>query len=372
MLRNLLSVILIGLLGFGGIPSVLTVEVTYNVTVIPNPLEYCFVNNYTLRRNNDPSTQLIIVDDTGDWLVANNGTDLLLFSTNVSDCEDDDYNPNVVIYVVQVSMSCIVILSASCTIILHLCLKDLHNEFGLLVAIMCFFVLLTNLTTLVHSKYQFINKVNDLGYICAVLVYTKLSFIFFYHSTIITIYFHFAYLMYNTYKLRSFGPNLNKKLICKYVTFIVLLTIICTSLVTTCDVMSGRTAFDTVNGHCAIDVNVIDIRNISSWLIPMLLLLIAVTQLIIFGLGIILYFVVSRDLCTLKTTDVKVCITLVSTSGLQAILFVVSFLLIKNHSTSIPVLFTTVGVLVEQLVLLMMLIKKAVVSSSAEKKQSKN
>ena len=178
--------------------------------------------------------------------------------------------------------------------------------------------------------------------------------------------------MYNTYKLRSFGPNLNKKLICKYVTFIVLLTIICTSLVTTCDVMSGRTAFDTVNGHCAIDVNVIDIRNISSWLIPMLLLLIAVTQLIIFGLGIILYFVVSRDLCTLKTTDVKVCITLVSTSGLQAILFVVSFLLIKNHSTSIPVLFTTVGVLVEQLVLLMMLIKKAVVSSSAEKKQSKN
>ena len=373
MSRSLLSVIWIGLLGFGGIPSVLTVEVTYNITVIPNPLEYCFVDSYILRRVNDTNTELIIVDDTGDWLVVNNGTDLLLLSKNLPDCEDDVYNPSIVICAVQVSMSCIVILSALCTIILHFRMKDLHNEFGLLVTIMCFFIFLTHLTTLVHSRYQFTSKANGVGYICAVLVYTKLSFIIFYHSTIITIYFHFAYLMYNTYKLRTVGPNLNGKLICKYVTFIVLLTIICMSLFIICDLMSNRIAFDTVDGYCAIHVKFINIRHVFSWLIPIgLLLLMIVTQLIIFGVGIILYFLVSRNLCALNTTDVRVCVTLVSTSGLHAILFFILFFSIKlknNHSTIIPFLMTTVGMLVQQIILLIMLLKKSIVS---EIKQYKN
>jgi len=317
----------------------------------------------------DAGVQLTIVDDSEDWLVVTNGTDLLFLPTNnLSDCEDNVYNPNIVIFAVQTPMNCIIILSAVCIIFLHLCLKDLRNEFGVLVVIMCFFVVLTNVAVIVHGWYQFIHKVNNMGNICAVIVYTRLTFAFCYHSTVITIYLHFAYLMYNTYKLRAVGPNLNGKLICKYIAFIVLLTTTCMSLLITCDAMSNRTAFVTVDGYCVNKVD--DNTNVFSWVFLVTLLFLIAAQTIMFSIGMILYFVVSRDFCAFKTTDVRVCLALISTSGLHAVLFVIFYFVINlDHSTS--KLFTTIGALVEQLILLMMLLKKAVTSNSSQNRSCK-
>ena len=92
MMRNLLLVVCTALLSSG-----LTLELTYNATVISIPLHYCFVNNNTVREKTGFKAQLTIVENNGDWIVINNGTtDLLLLTTNVTDCEV--YNPSIVLY----------------------------------------------------------------------------------------------------------------------------------------------------------------------------------------------------------------------------------------------------------------------------------
>jgi len=103
-----------------------------------------------------------------------------------------------------------------------------------------------------------------------------------------------------------------------------------------------------------------------------LLFLMIIMQLMIFCLGMSLYFVVSRNLCILKATDVKVCLILLCTSGLHDVLFLISFFSIKNRSTSVPVLFTSIGILVEQVVLFAMLFKKVVLSSYTKSEECKN
>ena len=174
--------------------SGLSVEVKYNVTVMSNPLDYCFASNNTVREKTDSKTQLMIVEDDGDWIVINNGTkDLLLLSTNITDCEV--YNPSIVLYTLLTVIECIIILSAASTITLHFCLNSLRNDFGVLVMIMCFFVILTRVVMLARYQYQFTHKANKQGYICAVMIYTKLIFVFFYRSTVITIHYHFTFLM---------------------------------------------------------------------------------------------------------------------------------------------------------------------------------
>ena len=133
MMRTLLLVLCTALLnGDTG----LTVEVTYNVTVISNPLDYCFASNNTVREKIGSKAQLTIVEDDGDWMVINNGTTHLLqnlLTTNVTDCKV--YNPSIALYAVLTVIECIIILSAACIIALHLCLKSLRNDFGVLVMI---------------------------------------------------------------------------------------------------------------------------------------------------------------------------------------------------------------------------------------------
>ena len=92
----------------------------------------------------------------------------------------------------------VIILLAACNITLHWCFKTLRNDFGVLVVTMCFSVLILHAFTLALNQYKFVYKVNDKGYICAVMQYTRLIFSFIYFSTMITIHFHFALLMYKT------------------------------------------------------------------------------------------------------------------------------------------------------------------------------
>ena len=338
--------------------SGLAVEVTYNVTVILNPLDYCFASNNTVREKTDYKTQLTIVEDNGDWIVINNGTtDLFLLSANVTECKV--YNPSIVLYAVQTVIECIIILSAACTITLHLCLKSLRNDFGAVVMIMCFFVIMMRVFTLAQHQYQYIHKVNNQGCICAVVIYIRLIFVIFYHSTVIVIYFHFAFLMYNTHKLRQVESNINTKLLCKYFAFTILLTICIMSPIITSDIMFSRASFATDEGYCAIKVE----DGTSLHIFSILILLVVLLQMVMFGLAMMLYLTVSRSFCEIKRTDVKVCLALVSTSGIDGVLFLALFFIIKDHSTSVTLLVISVGILIEQLLLLILLCKKATTSS---------
>ena len=188
-------------------------------------------------------------------------------------------------------------------------------------------------TAFVYNRYQFTHKVDESGSVCAVIVYVRVVFAVVYHATVMTIFFHFTYLMYNTYKLRSVGPDLNTKLICKYITFIITVTIICAVLLIPYDVTVSRNAFTTTGGYCASEY---EDTNKGSWLLLLVALLAAlVVQVLMFGLGLILYFLVSRNLCELRSIDIGVCLLLLSTSGLGAVLFVITSLFGTSNSVCI-------------------------------------
>ena len=365
VMRTLLLVLCTALLSCD---SGLAVQVTYNDTVISNPLDYCFVNNNTVREKTDSKAQQTIVEDDGDWIVINNGTtDLLLLSTNITDCEV--YNPNIIVYAAQVIIDCVIILAAVCTIILHLFFKTLRNDFGVLVMTMSFFVLMLHICTLTLNQYQFMYKVNNRKFICAVLEHSRITLLIIYHTTTVMIHFHFVFLMYNTHKLRPVESDISASLLCKYFTFICLLTTSIMSPIITSDVMFSKIFFATEEGYCAIKFGK---DNITFQILSVVLPLMVVAQILMFGIGMTLYLMANKSSCELKRTDVKVCLALVSTAGLSGVLFIISFFLSKDHSTSVPLLLASIGAVMEQLLLLITLCKKAITSNDIKIGSCKN
>ena len=364
-MRSLLLVVCTTLLSC---VSGLAVKVTYNVTLISNSLDYCFVNNNTVRKKTDSKAQLTTVEDDGDWIVINNGTtDLLLLSTNITDCKV--YNPNIIVFAAQIIVDCVIILSAACTIFLHLLFKTLRNDFGVLVMTMSFFVIMLHICSLTLNQYQFMYKVNNRRFICAMLEHSRMTLLIIYHTTTVMIHFHFVFLMYNTHKLRPVESDINASLLCKYFTFICFLTTGIMSPIITSDVIFSNLFFTTEEGYCAIKF---EKENTTFKILSVVLPLMVVAQMFMFGIGIILYLMVNRSSCELKRTDVKVCLALVSTAGLSSVLFIISFFSIKDHSTSIPLLLASIGAVMEQLLLLITLCKKAIISSAVKINSCKN
>ena len=173
MSRYFLLVILVNLIVVDGISSS---YININTTEImtSNFSDYCFVNSSIIRRNSD-DTQLVIADDTDDYLVATDGINFLEISNDIMNCESDFYSPKHVIYSIQTTMSCIVVLTTLSTIALHLYFKELQNEFGILVIVLCSTLLFGYTSKFVYNRYQFTHKVNDNGTVCALLLYIRLT-----------------------------------------------------------------------------------------------------------------------------------------------------------------------------------------------------
>ena len=352
---NLVSVVCIAFLISDSISSVRSIEVTNDTQADLELLiqtDYCYVNNCTVRRRHD-GTNLTIVNDTGDWLVVSNDgefeVELFLLPTNISDCKDDFYSPDIVIYAVQTVINCITLLLACGTIFLHLHFKRLQTVFGMLITILCFFVAMGYVVIFVHNRYQYTHKVNDSSGVCAMLLYVRGTFIFLYHSTVVTVFYHFTKLMYNTYKVRSVPCKFDAKLFCKYITFIVSLTMVCALLIVPYDLSVTRNTFATADGYCEIEFE--DHVTESFYIYITLLSLIIAAQMIIFSLGLILYFLSNKNFCEFKTINIRVCLALISTSGLNTLLFLMSYSL--SGSTHIPILLSSIATVLEQFVLLM-------------------
>ena len=312
-----------------------------------NHVEYCFTNDSTIRSKVNTDELLTVINETGDWLVAANDIDRFVISTNISDCEDDVYNPDIAIYAVQTSIYAINFLSATFTISLHLYFKELQTVFGILIIMFCFFLNVDHVVTFVHNRYQFTHEVSN-GEICATFVYMRGILTFLYHATKFTLLFHFTYLMYNTYRVRSDSKRFDKKLMIKYIIFIVSLTTIYSMVVIPYDLAVTRSAFDTEGRYCAI--NFLD-DGASVAIFIAQLSLIFVIELITFGIGIVFYILVSKRFCEFKSSDIRVCFILVSTAGLNTLFFLVAYS-VSGGSSGITFVASSIGTFVEQSVLL--------------------
>ena len=182
-----------------------------------NYLECCIFNDSSIIKKVD-GTLLDIVNDTGDWLLSTDGTSLFMCPANGSYCEDDDYKPDIVLYSLQTFFYCINFLFASCTIALHLYIKDMRTVFGILITMICLLLDVYQIITFIHNRYQFTHTM-DKSAVCAMFVYLRSVLSFMDHSIKLTILFCFTYLMYNSYRAKSAGPRLDKKLIMLFLFF---------------------------------------------------------------------------------------------------------------------------------------------------------
>jgi len=331
--------------------------VVSNDTIETKISEYCFFNNSTIKRKLDDSL-LNITNDTGDWLVATDGIDYFVLPTNGSDCDDNIYNPNMVIYAVLTSVYCFIFLIATCTIALHLYFKELQTVFGILITMYCLVLNTDNTITFVHNKYQYTHKINDNAGLCAMFVYVRGALAFFYHSIKVTVLFHFTYLMHSGYRMRSGGARFDKKLMCKYFTFMISLTTIYVMVVLPYDLAVARDAFKTRGGYC--EVNFVD--GTSVYIFIAQLTLIFVVEVTTFCVGIVFYFLVSKRCCDFNSSDLRVSLTLVSTSGLNRILFLMPYVFMG--SGGITFVTASIGTCTEQLILLIIFLTSKKVKST--------
>ena len=119
-----------------------------------NQVEYCIVNDSTIREKTGDGF-LIVINDTGDWFIVANGSNLfmVMFSLNGSNCEDPDgsYNPYIAIYAIQTSIHAIIIVVTTCVILLHLYFKELQTVSGILIILLCISINAYYLVTSVHN-----------------------------------------------------------------------------------------------------------------------------------------------------------------------------------------------------------------------------
>ena len=331
-----------------------------------NHSEYCVFNDSAIRKK-DGDGLLIIINDTGVWLVATDGSELFVFPINGSDCEEDDvYNPNIVIYAIQTSIYSFTILVATCTIVLHLYFKELQTVFGIQIIFFCFLFSTGNVITFVRNRYQFTHQVNDSGEVCALLIYMEGVFTLLSQFTRLTILFQFAYLIYEAYRVRSGRLENKLKLILKYVIFIVSMTTIYAVIAITCDLAVTRAAFTTENGYCETRFSV-DAASVILYIVQLASLL--VMQVVVFVAGMVLHRLVNKRCCEFKSNDTRVSLALGSTTGLSIFLFlIIHFADGGNHG--IAMLSDSIGTCIQMSILLItfltsMKVKTAVFSHSS-------
>ena len=82
---------------------------------------------------------------------------------------------------------------------------------GMLITIFCFVLNFEHVVTFFHIRYQFTHKIAS-DEICDMFVYMKGTLTFLYCLTKFTVLFHFIYLMYNSYRIRSVSKKFDANL----------------------------------------------------------------------------------------------------------------------------------------------------------------
>ena len=315
------------------------------IDVLLDQDQYCIVDECTIRIN-DSNVLLNIINNTGDWIMATNTTNLFTAPNNGTNCTPHQDVATAVYFISIIVIHCVSLILSLANIILHLIVKELRTVSGKLIIALCVLIAFISLITIVLGVFQLLHLA-DTGN-CNGFKYAAVILGIAYESIKVNILFHFTYLMYQSHKMSS-NTKKDKTFLCSY--FIcdagVTLTHVVVFLVV--DQNSDTSAFFiTSEGFC-------DFRNLSDnflfYYMVIALTILVLTETILFVTGIILYYLVNRSLCTVKGQgNVRVIFTLFSTVGLNAVIYVC--LNQASHSSGVIKLGTSVATCIEQFTLL--------------------
>ena len=315
---------------------------------------YCFVNECMIRIK-ESHVLLNIINNTGDWIIATNLTNLFVIFANDSithDCSSDQFDTS--LYVILNIIYSIAIVAALTNVTMHLMFKELRTVAGILIIILCISLTSILIFDAIYTSLIY-HQINIQAEICAIYIYLGVIAVNTHQTTKISVLAHFAYTMYRSYRLLGVQHN-QRSWLCKYITFIIGPSAVCSSIIITLDVVVNRKGFDTSDdGQCirlfdtsdqgGIQLSMVNVIYFAVLLIWLLLKLILAT------IGIILYFLTTRQCCITSTSrDFRVFIILAITVDISIIIFVP--LLVTHVSISILMLVLLIFSAIEQVALL--------------------
>jgi len=285
-------------------------DVTFNNSYVVqlNSSQYCFVNESSIRIN---GSDVYIINNTGDWIIADNKIYLFLDFANATNCMSRTSNN---VYTIEMLIYSFGILVAAAVITLHLLVKELQTLSGVLIVALCIFIISNHSIRLVRIALT--NQRN--GNVCAITYYIGLTFYFAYDATRLSLLMQFAFLMYHSFKASAISQN-KKLTLCKYSIFIVLLSVICSASVILVDVLISRAAYRIIHGKCT---NTIDTSNTSVILLTLELSILNFLKISFMIVGMVLYYLTTRRCCTIPSRDVKLSITLNCAIGINSFVVV--------------------------------------------------
>jgi len=271
-----------------------------------NSSQYCFVNESTISIN---GSDVYIINNTGDWIIADNKIYLFLDFANGTNCMSRTSDNVYTIFIRSFG-----ILVAAAVITLHLLVKELKTLSGVLIVVLCVFIISNHSIALVRIALT--NQRN--GNVCAIMHYIGLTFYFAYDATKLSLLIQFAFLMYHSFKASTISQN-KKLALCKYSILIVLLSVICSASVILVDVIISRVTYRIIHGKCT---GSIDTSNASVILLTLELLILNFLKISFMIAGMVLYYLTTRRCCTVPSKDVKLSITLNCTIGINSFVVV--------------------------------------------------
>ena len=316
---------------------------------------YCFVNECTIRIK-ESHVLLSIINNTGDRIIATNVTNSFTIFANDSmthDCSPDADQFDTSIYVILNIIFSIAIIAAFTNVTMHLMFKELRTVAGILIIILCISLSIILIFDAMHVSIIY-HRINSQAEICAMCIYIGVICVNINQTTKISVLVHFAYTMYRSYRLLGVQHN-QRPWLCKYITFIILASAVCSSIIITLDVVVNRKGFDTSDdGQCIPFFDTLDRDGIQLSMVNVIffaiLLIWLLLKLILATIGIILYFLITRQCCITSTSrDFRVFIILTIAVDLNIIIFIL--LLVTHVSTFIFMLVLSISAAIEQVTL---------------------
>ena len=322
------------------------------------PLEsYCFVDECTIRIK-ESTVLLNIINNNGSWVIATNRTNFFTTFINgsMNNCSSDtgtnSSQPHTkTVQSIQITLTFVCLFAAIAIFVMHLIFKELRTVTGIIIIIYSASISIGLLIGIIHSVLHY-SQVNMPPNVCATLIYSTLIVSNDVYQTAKTILLvHFVYVMYNSYRLS--GSNKTEgSLLCKYITFIIVVSTVCSIIVILVDVIISRKAFETKGGHCVHFVDISDRKELvlSAILFFIFLLVRLLVQVTLVIIGFILYFLTTKQCCATSTSrDFRVFIILTVNTDLNKAIFVV--LLFTQFSVDIAYLILTAIRVIEQVAL---------------------
>ena len=319
-----------------------------------NVSQYCFVNDNTIRITLNTTILLNINDSTDDVIMAvtviKDTTVIFTGPVNGSRCTDDnrgsDKELTTALYVLQMIAYSLTLLAAIGNITVHLLVKDLRTVSGILVIILCVSVIVITLIAAGSLTNAYVNEI-EITVICVVLINSMFVVLFIYQATRLTLLFHFAYLMYQSYRLISSKENKKSKLF-KYILFIVVSSTLCYLFAVGVDTAISGTINGDMEQYCLSSEHVFT----RMMLVYGELGVFVILEYVTFGIGLTLFYLVSKNCCAMKSINFRVTMALFATVGLSLVL------LVSLNKARVPVKIliptVTTSTLVEQLILLVL------------------